>query len=134
MAVSIAARGALGIRKEASFASGGGIDNWQVIESQSIRQSKIYIYQDKIRNSPEQSNGQYSHEVVSGSIVFPITPTNPTQWWECGIGGSTSPYTPQIPLSSLAIEIQEGQIGTVQTSGDMIGRMEFSSKKGDVLR
>ena len=134
MAVSIAARGALGIRKEASFASGGGIDNWQVIESQSIRQSKIYIYQDKIRNSPEQINGQYSHEVVSGSIVFPITPTNPTQWWECGIGGSTSPYHPQIPLSSLAIEIQEGQIGTVQTSGDMIGRMEFSSKKGDVLR
>lgn len=133
MAVSIAARGALGIRKEASFASGGGIDSWQVIESSSIKKSNQFIYQDRIRNTPEQVGGQFSHTVVSGQVVFPVAPGTPTQWWECGIGG-TGPYTPQIPLSSMAMEIQEGQIGTVSTSGDMIGRLELSSKKGDILR
>ena len=133
MAVSIGARGALGLRKEASFASGGAIDNWQVIESHAIEKRNNYIYQDRIRNTPEQFGGQFSHTVVSGQITFPVTPTNPTQWWEAGIGG-TGPYTPSIPLGSLAIEIQEGQIGTVSTSGDMISRIEFASRKGDILR
>lgn len=133
MPVSISARGALGIRKEASFASGGAIDNWQIIESSTLTKQNVHIYQDRIRNTPEQFGGQFSHTVVTGQIVFPVTPTNPTQWFECGIGG-TGPYTPQIPLSSMAIEIQEGQIGTVSSSGDMISRLELSSRKGDILR
>ncbi len=133
MTVSIAARGAIGIRKEASFASGGGIDNWQVIESSSLEKTNVHIFQDRIRNTPEQVNGPFSHTLLSGNIVFPVSPQTPNTWWECGIGGS-GPYTPSIPLTSMAIEIQEGQIGTVYTSGDMISRLELSSRKGDVLR
>lgn len=133
MAVSIAARGAVGIRKEASFASGGGIDNFQVVESCTIEKTNVHITQDRIRNTPEQVNAPFSHVLVSGQLVFPVSPQTPTTWWECGIGGS-GPYTPSIPLNSMAIEIQEGQIGTVYSSGDMISRLEIGSKKGDVLR
>ncbi len=133
MPASIAARGAVGIRKEASFASGGGIDNWQVVESANLSKSIVNVYQDRIRNSPEQVGGRAAHTLVAGQIVFPVSPANPTQWFECGIGG-TGPYTPQRPLSSMAIEIQEGNIGTVYSSGDMISRLEFSSRQGDILR
>lgn len=133
MTVSIAARGALGIRKEASFASGGGIDNWQVIESSTLEKRNVHITQDRIRNTPEQVNAPFSYTLVTGQLVFPVSPQTPNTWWECAIGGS-GPYTPQIPLPSLALEIQEGQIGTVYSSGDMITRMELSSKKGDVLK
>ena len=65
MPVSIAARGAVGIRKEASFASGGTIDSWQIVESANLRHTKSYIYQDRIRNTPEQFGGQFSHNIVS---------------------------------------------------------------------
>ena len=133
MSASIPALGAVGIRKEASFASGGAIDNWQVIESSNVVKTNVHIFQERIRNSPEQIAGRYSHALVSGPITFPVSPSNPTQWWNCGIGG-TGPYTPQRPLSSMAIEVQEGDIATVMTSGDMIGRLQFSSKQGDILR
>lgn len=133
MPVSIAARGAVGIRKEASFASGGGIDSWQVVESCTIEKTNVHILQDRIRNTPEQVNAPFSHVLVSGNIVFPVSPQTPATWWEVGIGGS-GPYTPSIPLPSMAIEIQEGQIGTVYSSGDMISRLELSSRKGDILR
>ena len=130
---SIVARGAVGIRKEASFASGGAIDNWQVIESANLQKTNVYVYGDRVRNTPEQTGGRYSHTVVSGQIVFPVSPQNPTQWWECGIGGS-GPYTPSLPLSSLAIEVQEGNVGAVYSSGDMISSISFESRQGDILR
>lgn len=133
MAASIPARGAVGIRKEASFASGGAIDSWQVVESSGVVQTNVNVFQDRIRNTPEQIAGRFSHQLVAGPITFPVSPSNPTQWWQCGIGG-TGPYTPQRPLSSMAIEIQEGDIATVMTSGDMIGRLQFSSRQGDILR
>lgn len=133
MTVSIAARGAVGIRKESSFASGGGIDNWQVIDSSSVEKNNVHMFHDKIRNSPEQIFAPYSHTLVSGQIAFQVSPLTSNTWFECGIGG-TGPYTPQIPLTSMAIEIQEGQIGTVYSSGDMISRLELSSRKGDTLR
>lgn len=130
---SIVARGAIGIRKEASFGSGGGIDNWQVFESANLTPNHHYIYQDRVRNTPEQVGGRFANRMVSGQITFPVSPANPTQWWQCGIGG-TGPYTPQLPLSSLAMEIQEGDIATTYSSGDMIESIEFSSKQGDILR
>ena len=133
MSASIPARGAVGLRKEASFASGGAIDSWQVIESANIVKNVHYVFQDRIRNSPEQIGGRFSHITVAGPITFPVSPGMPTQWFECGIGG-TGPYTPQIPLSSMAIEIQEGEVGAVMVSGDMISRIEFSSRQGDILR
>lgn len=130
---SIVARGAVGLRKEASFASGGALDNWQVLESGGLNQSKIYAYNDRIRNTPEQTGGRFMHSLVSGQFVFPVSPQNPTQWWEAGIGG-TGPYTPQIPLASLAIEVQEGDVSAVMASGDMVSRIEFASRQGDILR
>lgn len=133
MAASIVARGAVGLRKEASFASGGAIDSWQVIESANVVATNQFIFQDRIRNTPEQIGGSFSHVLVAGSIVFPVSPANPTQWWQCGVGG-TGPYTPSRPLSSMAFEIQEGDIAAVYTSGDMISRLQFSSKQGDILR
>lgn len=133
MSVSIVARGAVGIRKEESFASGGGIDNWQVVESANFNNSTIYAYNDRIRNTPEQTGGRFVHSLLSGSITFPVSPANPQQWWRCGIGG-TGPYTPQIPLNSMLIETQEGDVSATQSSGDMIGRIELSSKMGDYLR
>lgn len=133
MSASISARGAVGIRKEASFASGGAIDSWQIVESASLVKNVVHVYQDRIRVSPEQIGGRPSHSLVSGQVTFPVSPLNPTQWWQCGIGGS-GPYTPQRPLASMAIEVQEGEIAAVMTSGDMISRLEFSSRQGDVLR
>mgnify|MGYP001575004290 CR=1 FL=1 len=133
MPASIAARGAVGIRKEASFASGGGIDSWQVVESASLNKTIVNVYQDVIRSSPDQIAGRAAHTLVAGQIVFPVSPANPTQWFECGIGG-TGPFTPQRPLSSMAIEIQEGNIGTIYSSGDVISRLEFSSRQGEILR
>lgn len=133
MATSISALSAVGIRKEASFASGGAIDNWQVIESANVAKTNISVYQDRVRNSPEQVAGRYSHSLVAGPIVFPVSPNNPTQWWQCGVGGS-GPYTPQRPLPSMMLEIQEGNIATVLTSGDMIESLQLSSKQGDILR
>lgn len=130
---SIPARGALGLRKEASFGSGGALDNWQVIESASFDVTNNHVFQDRVRATPEQVGGRFTNRAVQGSVVFPVSPANPTQWWECGIGGS-GPYTPQIPLSSMMIELQEGDVSAIAASGDMIGRMEFSSRKGDVLR
>lgn len=130
---SIVARGALGIRKEASFGSGGGIDNWQVFESHGVEKTDQHVFQDRVRNTPEQVAGRYTNSSVSGPITFPVSPQGPLQWWECGIGG-TGPYTPQLPLSSMAFEIQEGSVGTVYSSGDMVSSVELSSRKGDVLR
>ena len=130
---SIVARGACGIRKEASFASGGAIDNWLVFESASFSKTNQYAYNDRVRNTPEQVGGRFMYTLVNGTITFPVTPQGPTQPWECGIGG-TGPYTPQIPLSSMAIEIQEGNIGTIYSSGDMISRVELGSRQGEVLR
>ena len=133
MTTGVSPNSAVGIRKEESFASGGGIDSWQVVESISIPRSNVHVYGDRVRNSPEQIGGRFSHELVSGSVTFPVSPANPTQWWQCGIGG-TGPYTPQIPLSSMLIEEQQGSIGAAATSGDMISRLELSSRQGDILR
>lgn len=130
---SIVARGAVGLRKEASFASGGAIDNWQVVESASLQKTNVYVYQDRVRNTPEQIGGRFAHTVVGGNITFPVSPQGPTEWWEIGIGG-TGPYTPQLPLSSLAIEIQEGDVGANYSSGDRIGSLSLSSSQGDILR
>lgn len=130
---SIPARGALGIRKEASFASGGVIDAWQVFESASLDPTNVHVMQDRIRNTPEQVGARFTQRIVSGNITFPVSPNMPVTWFECGIGG-TGPYTPQIPLSSMAMELQEGDVAAVYSSGDMISRLEFSSRKGDILR
>ena len=130
---SIPARGALGLRKEASFGSGGLIDSWQVLESGSQEESPNYVMQDRVRNTPEQVGARFSNAGVSGNFTFPVSPANPTQWWECGIGGS-GPYTPQLPLSSMMIELQEGDVAPTLSSGDMISRIEFSSRSADVLR
>ena len=109
---SIPARGALGIRKEASFASGGGVDNWQVIESAGFDMTNVHVMQDRIRSTPEQVGGRFTQRMMTGQVSFPVSPQLPNQWLECGIGG-TGPYTPQIPLTSMAMELQEGDVAAV---------------------
>ena len=128
----VGARSVLGLRKEASFGSGGGIDSWQVIDSENLVRTQVFAFLDRVRNTPEQVGGRVVHELVAGQIVFAVSPANPTQWWEAGIGGS-GPYTPQIPLSSLMVEVQKAQVGAEASSGDMIDRIEFSSKSGGAL-
>lgn len=128
----VGARSVMGLRKEASFGSGGGIDSWQVFESENLVRTQTFAYLDRVRNTPEQVGGRVVHELVAGQIVFGISPANPTQWWEAGIGG-TGPYTPQIPLTSLLVEVQKATIGAEASSGDMIDRIEFSSKSGSPL-
>lgn len=133
MPPSIVARGAVGVRRESSFASGGGIDSWQPVESASLVKTNVHVFQDRIRVTPEQVGGRYAHTMVAGQIVFPVSPAGPTEWFRAGIGG-TGPYTPQLPLDSLAIEVQEGTVGTVYSSGDMVSRLELASRQGDILR
>ena len=48
----VGANSVLGLRKEASFGSGGGIDSWQVFESESIVKSQTFSFNDRVRNTP----------------------------------------------------------------------------------
>lgn len=128
----VSARSVLGLRREASFGSGGGIDSWQVFDSENLIKTQVYAFNDRVRNTPEQIGGRIVHELVSGSISFPVSPQGPTQWFDAGIGG-TGPWTPQLPLPSLLIEVQKGTIGAEASSGDMIERIEFASKTGGAL-
>ncbi len=90
--MSIAALGHLGIRKEESFASGGAIDNWQPIDSESIGLARDHAYGDRIQATEEQVGGTEIRRNVAGSISFGVSPQNPGQWWYCGLGQSTSPH------------------------------------------
>lgn len=132
MAVGIGALGHLGIRKEASFASGGSIDNWQPFSSESLELTFNNVYTDKVRNTAEQVNGQRGTESVAGNITFPVTPKNPTQWWQCALGGTAFPNSVARPLSSLIIQVDR-ETAAVQASGCMINSLSLSSSQGGEL-
>jgi hypothetical protein len=129
MTIGIGALGHLGLRKEASFASGGTIDNWQPIDSEDIQLTHEHAYGDRIQASEEQVGGIQVRRAVSGQITFGVSPQNATQWWECGLGGTSSPYSGARPLSSLMLQIDR-EAGAVQASGCMISSMSFSSSQG----
>lgn len=133
MASPIAALGHLGIRKEASFASGGAVDNWQPFDSEDIGLVRTNIYGDRIQATEEQVNGIESHRVVSGTITFGVTPSNPAEWWTCGVGQSASPHSGERPLKSMLLQIDK-ETAAIQASGCMVGSMTLSSEQGGELK
>ena len=132
MAGGIGAQGHLGIRKESSFASGGSVDNWQPVINASVNLAYKNVYTDQVRNTPEQVGGQQANRAVTGSIAFPVTPQNASQWWVCGVGQASSPYKPTRTLSSMLFQLDQEQ-ECVQASGCMIGTVAFSSTQGEIL-
>jgi len=132
MTVAVGFEGHLGIRKEGSLASGGAIDNWQPFNSESLELSYNNVYSDRIQSTAEQVGGQRGNEIVTGNITFPVSPQNPSQWWECGLGQSASPYYVERPLGSLMLQIDK-EVGCIQASGCMINTMTFSSSQGGEL-
>lgn len=133
MSVPIAAQGHVGIRKEESFASGGAVVAYQPIISEDLVMNKQYFYGDRIMNTGQQVGARLMRHSMGGSITFPISPSNPQQWWECGIGNTASPYRYGRPLKSMVIHIDR-VTGDVYTSGDMINSLEISSQAGGALQ
>lgn len=131
-AVAIGALGHLGVRKEASFASGGAVDSWQPFISESLELTYNNVYSDKVRNTAEQVNGQSGNMSVAGNVTFYVTPKNPIQWWNCGLGGTAFPFSVARPLSSMLLQVDR-ETAAVQVSGCMIGGLTFSSSQGGEL-
>ncbi len=132
MASPIGGQGHLGLRRESSFASGGAVDNWQPFTSESIELTFNNVYSDRIQNTAEQVNGQQGNESVAGNITFPVSPQNPSQWWSCALGQTSSPYSVQRDLSSMLLQIDR-ETAAVQASGCMVGSMTLSSSQGGEL-
>ena len=134
MTIGLASMGYVGIRREESFASGGAVTGYQPVISESIVQAKNYFYPAQIMNSRQQQGGSLMGELANGSISFYVTPQNLEEWWRCGIGGSSSPYSPLGVgvLESMVVNINR-VTSDMYTSGDMITTMEFSSSNGDAL-
>ena len=132
MTTPIGAQGHLGIVTEASFASGGTIADWQPINSADLTLSFANVYTDKIADTAEQLGGRKGNRVVTGGVEFGISPENPLEWFQCGIGQDTSPYYSTRPLKSLAIEIDK-ETDAILASGCMIGAMGISSSQGGEL-
>ncbi len=133
MTVPIVAQGHVGIRKEESFASGGIPTAFQPVFSEELTMNKAYSFSDRIMNTAMQTGGRIMHNNVTGSVVFPVSPGNSQVWWECGIGGTSSPYQVARPLSSMVITVDRVQ-GDIYTSGDMIASLEFTSSAGNPLQ
>jgi hypothetical protein len=133
MSIPIAAKGYLGIRKEESFGSGGAVVDFQSIFSEDLQITKNYYYGDRIMASPAQIGGRLMNVSVAGSITFPVTPAGPVQWWEAGIGGTSSPYAPARPLKSLVLHVDR-ETADIYTSGDMVSSLEFSSSQSNPLQ
>lgn len=132
MATPIGGQCHLGIRTESSFASGGVIDNWQTIFSETINPSFANVYSDKVQDTAEQVNANKGTESVAGDIVFPVTPRGPQQWWQCALGQSSSPYYVERPLKSLMIEIDR-ETDAIHASGCMVESLALSSAQGGEL-
>lgn len=135
MAVPIGAQGKVGIRRESSFASGGAIDNYQPIDSEDLVLNLINVYGDRVQNTEAQIGGTPHHKAVTGPLTFGVSPSNPQQWWACGIGSSNnvSPYNGVRPLPTMLISIDR-KTGAVQTSGDSISTMTLSSSQDGELK
>ena len=132
MASPVGHMGHLGIRRESSFASGGAVDNWQPFTSESIDLTYNNVFSDRVRNTAEQVNGQQGNESVTGNILFPVSPQNPSQWWSCALGQTASPFSVQRDLSSMLLQIDR-ETAAVQVSGCMVGSMTLSSAQGGEL-
>ena len=135
MAVPIAAQGAVGIRRESSFASGGAIDNYQPVISEDLVLNQLNVHTDRIQSAEGQIGSTPHHKTVTGPVVFGVSPSNPQQWWACGIGSSNnvSPYNGYRPLPTMLIA-SDRKTAAIQTSGDLISTMSFSSSQDGELQ
>src|SRR3990167_4077415 len=135
MAVPIGAQGAVGIRRESNFASGGAIDSYQPIISEDLVLNQINVHGDRVQSAEGQIGSTPHHKIVTGSIVFGVSPSNPQQWWACGVGSSNnvSPYNGVRPLPTMLIA-SDRKTGAVQTSGDLISTIGFSSSQDGELQ
>ncbi len=133
--MAIAALGHLGIKSEASFASGGIVDHWHPIDSESMGLTMTNVYGDRIMATEKQMMGRNIQQFVAGSITFGIapTPSGAQPFWEAGLGQATSPYSGERPLKSLLLEIDR-ETGAVRCSGCMVNTMAFSSAQGGELK
>lgn len=133
MSVAIAAQGYVGIRIEESFASGGAVTDFQPIFNEDLVMNKQFYYGDRIMETGQQVGARMMRHGISGSLTFPVSPSNPTQWWKCGIGGTASPYRYARPLKSMVVHVDRVN-GDMYTSGDMINSLEISSEAGGPLQ
>jgi len=129
MTTPISALGHVALRKEASFASGGTVDSWQPIDSESVGLVREYAYGDRIQATEEQVGGVEVRRHVAGAITFGVSPQGPGEWWVCGLGQGTTPHSGERPLSSMLLQIDREQ-AAAQSSGDMITSMAISSSQG----
>ena len=88
-----------------------------------------YVYGDRIQATEEQVGGVENRRMGAGAIVFGVSPDGPLQWWQCGLGQSSSPYSGERPLNSMLLEVDR-EAGAVQTSGAMISSLAFASAQG----
>lgn len=134
MAIGLASTGYLGLRTEGSFGSGGAVDTFQPIISESIVATKGYFYPSQIMNSRQQQGGRLMNELANGSISFYVTPNNTQKWWTAGIGGASSPYSPKgvTSLGSLVVHIDR-VTGDLYTSGDKVSSVDFGSSQAEAL-
>ncbi len=129
MTEGIGALGHVGVRKEEAFASGGAVDNYQPIDSESLGLVQEHVYGDRIQATEEQVGGIRNRRMGAGAVVFGVSPDGPLQWWQCGLGQSSSPYSSERPLNSMLLEVDR-EAGAVQTSGAMISSLSFASTQG----
>jgi len=127
--MGIAALGHVGIRKEAAFASGGAVDVYQPIDSESLQLNRENVYGDRIQATAEMVGAVLGRKTVTGGLTFGVSPQCATQWWECGLGQTSSPFSESRPLSSIAIEVDR-EAGAIYASGCAIGSLTFSSSQG----
>lgn len=132
MATPVGAQGHLGLRKEASFASGGAVDNWLPINSENVSLNQANVYSDRVRNTSEQVGGQVGLRSVAGDINLPVSPKWATQILQCAIGGTSSPFAPARPLNSMLFQIDH-ETAAIQVSGCMAASLGFSSTQGGEL-
>ena len=134
MAVTLASTGYVGLRTEGSFGSGGTVDTFQPIISESLIHQKDYFYPQVIQNSRQQQGGRLMRELVTGGISFYVTPNNTEKWWQAALGNASSPYSAkgQATIGSVVVHVDRG-VGDLYTSGDKISSMDFSSNSSEGL-
>lgn len=132
MSTPTGAEGHLGIRKEASFGSGGSIDNWHSFISETLTKTFANVYSDRVASTAEQVGGQEGNVAIAGDITFHVSAKLPIQWFQCGVGQSSSPFYMERPLPTMMIELDK-QTAAMHASGCAIESLTFASTQGSEL-
>lgn len=128
----IGGQGSLGLVKETSFGAGGSLSKYQTITSESLNLTEANVYADRIQATAEQVGANIGNESVAGDVVFPVTPKMPSEWFQCALGQSTSPFYWQRPMNSLMIAVDHST-SAIQASGCMVDSLVLASTQGGEL-